>query len=283
MLQLAGKPEQHGGHRARSPKRTVTSASRIRSRSPCHVNRNVNNIHNGDESSSPSSSETTDTDQNHGCTLNSGSSFLYTTVHFNKLKVSALIDTGSSVNIISEELYKSLPNSKKSDITVNIKDAIVLANNQKIDVIGTAMIKMTISGVHQNITSYILKMSSNPIILGTEYLTENKVILDFSNKTPVSLNSNIYCTKRTTIPPNSEIILWGKLHYGFYGMQALCVSSRYVLCKGILVSKAVVSIAKNKQVPIKILNPTNDCYSTQRKTVSPFYSNVTRLCITASQ
>jgi hypothetical protein len=32
-----------------------------------------------------------------------------------------------------------------------------------------------------------------------------------------------------------------------------------VLCKGILVSKAVVSIATNKQVPIKILNPTNDC------------------------
>jgi hypothetical protein len=63
---------------------------------------------------------------------------------------------------------------------------------------------MTISGVHQNIMCYILKMSSNPIILGTEYLTENKVILDFSNKMPVSLNSNIYCTKRTTIPPNSE-------------------------------------------------------------------------------
>ena len=183
----------------------------------------------------------------------------YTTVHFNKLKVSALIDTGSSVNIISEELYKSLPNSKKSDITVNIKDAIVLANNQTIDVIGTALIKMTISGVHQNIICYILKMSSNPIILGTEYLTENKVILDFSNKTPVSLNSNIYCTKRTTLPPNSEIMLWGKIHYGFYGMQGLCVSSRYVLCKGILVSKAVVSIAKNKQVPIKILNQTNDC------------------------
>jgi hypothetical protein len=163
------------------------------------------------------------------------------------------------VNIISEELYKSLPNSKKSDITVNIKDAIVLANNQKIDIIGTAMIKMTISGVHQNIMCYILKMSSNPTILGTEYLTENKVILDFSNKTPVLLNSNIYCTKRTTIPPNSEIILWGKLHYGFYGMQGLCVSSRYVLWKGILVSKAVVSIATNKQVPIKILNQTNDC------------------------
>jgi hypothetical protein len=51
------------------------------------------------------------------------------------LTIRELIDTGSSVNIISEELYKSLPNSKKSDITVNIKDAIVLANNQKIDVI----------------------------------------------------------------------------------------------------------------------------------------------------
>jgi hypothetical protein len=35
--------------------------------------------------------------------------------------------------------------------------------------------------------------------------------------------------KGTTIPPNSEIILWGKLHYGFYGMQGLCVSSRYII------------------------------------------------------
>jgi hypothetical protein len=54
-------------------------------------------------------------------------------------------------------------------ISVNIKDAIVLANNQKIDVIGTAMIKMTITDVHQNIMCYILKTSSNPLILETEY------------------------------------------------------------------------------------------------------------------
>jgi hypothetical protein len=69
------------------------------------------------------------------------------------------------------------------------------------------MIKMTMSDVHQNIMCYILKTSSNPLILETEYLTENKIIFNFSNKTPVSLNSNIYCTKRTAIPPNSEIIL----------------------------------------------------------------------------
>jgi hypothetical protein len=77
------------------------------------------------------------------------------------------------VNIISEELYKSLPNSKKSDITVSIKDAIVLANNQKIDIIGTAMIKMTISDVHQNIMCYILKTAfETNMPLHSTYLLE---------------------------------------------------------------------------------------------------------------
>jgi hypothetical protein len=47
-----------------------------------------------------------------------------------------------------------------------IKDAIVLASNQKIDVIGTALIKMTISGVHQNIMCYILKVSVVSELLG---------------------------------------------------------------------------------------------------------------------
>ena len=70
---------------------------------------------------------------------------LYLTVRFDFLKVSALIDSGSSVNIISEQLYNSLPYSKKSDFNSDVHDSIVLANNHKVEVVGTAMIKMNIS------------------------------------------------------------------------------------------------------------------------------------------
>jgi hypothetical protein len=62
---------------------------------------------------------------------------------------------------------------------------------------------MTISGVHQNIMCYILKMSSIPIILGTEYLTENKVILDFSNKT-VSMSSETFNLSKCTVVYKNE-------------------------------------------------------------------------------
>lgn len=184
---------------------------------------------------------------------------MYATVRFNKMKVSALIDTGSAVNIISEELFNSIPYSMKSDIDLNVRDRLVLANNMKIDIVGTARVKMTISGTRMSILCYIFKTSSHPIILGAEYLKQNKIVVDFAAMTAVSKDTNVICTKRVAIPPNSEMLIWGKVQSGIqYGDQGVCIATKYILTKSLLVSKAVVTVSKDRLVPIKILNPSND-------------------------
>ena len=204
------------------------------------------------------SEKDSETDTEHLISDKKRSKFLYLTVRFDSQRVSALVDTGSSVNIISEQLYNSLPYSKKFNFKSDVSDSIVLANNEKVAIVGTAVVKMNISGVNHNVFTYILKLSSHPIILGTNYLMENKMVLDFSQMTAVPKKAKVYCTKRITIMPNTETIIWGKVPSNIlYGKQGICTSSKHILSKGLIASKAVVSVSQNRQVPVKILNPNN--------------------------
>ncbi|VDI06701.1 Hypothetical predicted protein [Mytilus galloprovincialis] len=197
-----GKLFPPGGHTARSPRRPSISASRIRSRSRSRVNKcmNVNKdfvvenstLYTGENDVITSSEKYSGTDSS----ISSDSKFLYLTVRFDSLKVSALVDTGSSVNIISEQLYDSLPYSKKSDFNADVRESIVLANSQKIEVVGTAYVQMNISRANHRVFTYILKMSSHPIILGTNYLIANKMVIDFSEMSAVPKTSNVYLYKK---------------------------------------------------------------------------------------
>jgi hypothetical protein len=54
--------------------------------------------------------------------------------------------------------------------------------------------------------------------------------------------------KRTTIAPNSEVMLWGKLPSGkMYGQQGTYANSKYMLSKGLLASKSVITVSKSSQ------------------------------------
>jgi hypothetical protein len=159
---------------------------------------------------------------------------------------------------------------------IDVSDSIVLANNQNIDVAGTALVTMYIFGSDHKIFCYIMKMSFHPVILGTEYLIQNKVVLDFSKLTITSKTSNISCVKRTTIPPNSEVMLWDKLPSGImYGQQGTCANSKYMLSKGLLASKSVVTVSKSRTAPVKILNPSNDAITIHKRKAIANYMPIT--------
>ena len=66
------------------------------------------------------------------------SHFIYLHIQFN-YKVSALLDTGSSINLMSYILYHSLSNKYKSELLTVTNNKIDLANNHKMqtDGIGT--------------------------------------------------------------------------------------------------------------------------------------------------
>ncbi|CAC5382309.1 unnamed protein product [Mytilus coruscus] len=96
--------------------------------------------------------------------------------------IAALIDTGSSINIMSAALYKSFPRHVKSDIS-RFTEPIKLANGQLIFVEGTSSVTIkTNQGLHE-VKVYILSTTSHPLILGKGLLLAKALVTVSIDKT----------------------------------------------------------------------------------------------------
>lgn len=176
-------------------------------------------------------------------------------VKFQHVEVAALLDSGSSINILSSTLYNSIPPSCKSSIDTCNGGNVKLANDQTAKIHGTCTVKMYSQGEKYNILVYILEETSHPLILGTSYLIDNQITINFGTSQVVQNNANVRCRKRITIDPHSEVIMWGRLPKNIlFGHQGMCESSRQILSKGLVASKAVVIVSKDRTVPVKLLN-----------------------------
>ena len=150
-------------------------------------------------------------------------------VQFPNCNVSALLDSGSSINLMSKQFYESLPSNVKSTLSPLPGDKIILANNQEIHICGLAQIQATVNKAKQNIDVYVIKETSQPLLLGVQYLKQHGIKLDFSSKTIQFTKCKIYTKKRTTLAPNSETIVWGRVPKNVCtGFQGICSGSTYV-------------------------------------------------------
>ncbi|CAG2185803.1 unnamed protein product [Mytilus edulis] len=183
--------------------------------------------------------------------------FLYMPVRIANQEISALIDTGSSINVMSSQLFNSIPDSMKSEFSAT-SDKITLANNQTVQIYGTAKVKITVPQGKHWIHVYILAQTSHPLILGTHYLYSKNIVLDFSDCCIKSKQFKVLTQSPASLPPNSEVLIWGHVNGKVqYGMQGIC-TSKISKDRGVIISKAVVTVNREKQVPIKILNFTNE-------------------------
>lgn len=66
-------------------------------------------------------------------------SFMYLNCQIGHTTVTALLDTGSSINIISRQFYEIIPDGCKMDFQPS-DDQIVLADNFSVSVYGTARV-----------------------------------------------------------------------------------------------------------------------------------------------
>ena len=188
-------------------------------------------------------------------------SFMYLNCTIGQTTVSALLDSGSSINIISRQFYDVIPDRSKFDFQPS--DDIIMADNFSVSVEGTARIQFCTADSQGFYTVpvyiYILRNTSHPVILGIEYMKESGIILDFSKAchSAVKVSTKIVCTHSCVLPPNSETVIQGKLNKDVYiGMQGQCLGHSEMGHKGLLVAKAVVTCLSGHQVPVQILNPT---------------------------
>jgi hypothetical protein len=120
--------------------------------------------------------------------------------------VSALLDTVSSINLMSYFLYNSLSKKYKSELLTVTSNKIVLANNQEIQIDGIATITGIIEGNQTSFDVYVLKDTSHSLLLDTEYLRPNGVILNFSSLSVHFSKSKFVSPKRLNFPPKSCVL-----------------------------------------------------------------------------
>ncbi|CAG2248537.1 Retrovirus-related Pol polyprotein from transposon 17.6,Retrovirus-related Pol polyprotein from transposon 297 [Mytilus edulis] len=139
------------------------------------------------------------------------------------LKVAALVDSGSSINIMSKSLFDSVSDKQKLSFEQLDCSEIRLANNDTIKVTGTAKIKLYIETRGEiDIDVYILPVTSHPFILGTDYLMKNNVVLDFSKMSCQLNTANVQTHKRLSLEPNTETIVWARVpNYITLGLQGV--------------------------------------------------------------
>ena len=90
------------------------------------------------------------------------------------------------------------------------------------------------------------------MILGMKYLRLKHISI-ISKDFPTGNNYKIKADKRLLIDANSELVIWGQLpKYLSVGLQGVCVNNKFLLCKGLLLTKTLVTIPINHAVPLKI-------------------------------
>ena len=97
---------------------------------------------------------------------------------FSSKPISALLDTGSLINLMSQELFDNISPRNKLQVEY-CNTSIVLAKNQGIGVNCVAKVSAVISRQQQSFTVYGLQGTSHPLILGTEYMRTHNVTLNF--------------------------------------------------------------------------------------------------------
>ena len=226
----------------------------------------ANSCTHNDINNSTGLSTSTDTDcseiVNDTCvSVHNSSKFLFMPLSVKHVKISALLDSGSTINIMSYELFSSLPKHSCTPIVTCCTDnEIVVANGQKVDIVGTSFVKIRVPSGKHSIPVYILRSTSHPLILGTEYLTSHKIVLNFHDFSVQFKTCNLKCGSYVELPPSSESIIQVKVPRSVYvGTQGICMSSNKAMNLGLFVARAVVTVPYNHIICLKVFNATTSC------------------------
>ncbi|MES9971178.1 MAG: reverse transcriptase family protein [Candidatus Thiodiazotropha sp.] len=157
---------------------------------------------------------------------------------------------------MSQQLFDTIPVRHKLN-TRSCNENILLANNQNVQINCIATVAASVNSQSQSFDVYVLKDTSHPLILGTEYLRSQGVTLNFDKMSVHGSNSAVRSKKRITLSPNSETVIWGKIPKFLHpGLEGVCTGSAHVSKKCLFVARSVSVISSENMVPLKILNPT---------------------------
>ena len=186
------------------------------------------------------------------------------------IPVQAIVDTGSTITIISNQLKNKLTNYKPIEEELqNI--TIKAANGEPLEYIEKIQVPIEICNQEYIHDVAIVKNFQFDLLLGNDFLYKASIIIDFPNATIKSKESNAPITiqKEETwitihedkiIPSRSEMILNLNLSQDMINQNTLMIFEPVQNIpenKNILLARCLVT-PKMKTIPIRICNPSLD-------------------------
>ncbi|MCG8034214.1 MAG: retroviral-like aspartic protease family protein, partial [Candidatus Thiodiazotropha taylori] len=191
------------------------------------------------------------------------------------VKTKGLLDTGSTITVISPKLFEEIPSNLRPKI-MPWNRSLCMANGDTSIPRGKAQIKLTINDT-EIWHSMVIADVEAPIILGYDFMYDHDCSLDIRNASLKIGENNIQCNSGSqdgfvfrirvdsdvTVPPGCEMIIPGKImteDQDISQISEVLVEAKTgsTLAKqGIIVAKALVDPSKGI-IPLRVLNLTNE-------------------------
>ncbi|UYV68834.1 K02A2.6-like [Cordylochernes scorpioides] len=206
------------------------------------------------------------------------------------MPIEGLIDTGAMVSCIDEDLVKKLELKIIPDKNLKLKSA----GDQKLNAIGKSRVKFKINKNEYEIEMIILKKCNPVIILGDDFLSQNKALINCQNNTLWVESPNVFdqnepnlryahIAEDKIIPEFCLCLVKGYSKTSITGREILIENIPSLTTKyNLITTRSLLSNTK-KNLNIWILNGTNKPVKLFRNTKIGILSEVDRLYQTENQ
>ena len=192
---------------------------------------------------------------------------LYVKAEIYQKNLYCLVDTGASMSVIHSKIYRNLSSHTQNRLEP-YESKLKMADGRQVQPLGKIKLPLAIDNqiIWQN---FIVAEIDLPIVLGYDFLYENKCIIDVLSQSLVLNNMTVNCDleskvprlcriaidQKVIIPARSEAIIHAKpVHDIPLGTTVVMDgTSQKLKNKGILVAKTIYNIGEDK-LPVRVIN-----------------------------
>lgn len=204
-------------------------------------------------------------------TTDSSAGSLYMVMKIGSDDVCCLIDSGSTLSVCHPSVYRNIPGENRPEL-LSHGGQIRVADGGLVDVEGQVELELTVDTGRNFRMDFVVADVEAPMVLGLDFLREYNGVLDVCAKS-LTLNGytcqcksddelptvfRVTVAETVTVPPNSEMLLPGKLSVKpQFATGVFEVNPKMLEKKPIFLAK-MVAHTNTGIVPLRVMNPTDE-------------------------
>lgn len=196
---------------------------------------------------------------------------MYVIVKIDSEEVWGLIDPGSTISVCHPSVYRNISSANRPVVRAH-NGQIRVADGGLVNVQGRVNLTMILGNCKDFHMDFAIADVDAPIVLGLDFLRQNRGVLDVCNETLSLDGCNFPCVtddefpsvfrvtaaETVIVPPNSEMVLPGKMADKPNFVTGLFeANSSFVEKKPLFLAKMVAHTSTGR-VPLRVINPTDE-------------------------